>query len=209
MHAGVAPSRKDSLLKETKKIESIRTVAATLFAQRGFNAVGVAELGEATGLGRGALYHHIESKEDLLYDISSRYMTELIDEARTIAAHELDPIERIKKLSRHMISVVCAHLPEMTVCFREVHALSGERNRIVNQLHLDYQQIWSDAIDLGVAQGVFRPIEKVAIKAIMGMYFYSFLWINPKGRQSAGEIGDIFSDLILASLTTAGANAPA
>lgn len=171
-----------------------------LFAQRGFAAVGVAELGEVTGLGRGALYHHINSKEDLLYDISSKYVMRLIEDGRAIAARELDPVRRIELLSKAMIGVVYEHLPEMTVCFREVHALSGERHRIVSQLHLDYQQIWEDAIMMGIAQGVFRPVEKVAIKGLMGMFFYSFLWLNPNGRQTADEIGDVFSDLIIHAL---------
>lgn len=48
-----------------------------------------AELGEAVGLGRGALYYHISSKEDLLYNISSHYMQLLIDVSRNIIALEL------------------------------------------------------------------------------------------------------------------------
>ncbi len=188
--------------KETKKADSIRTTAAALFAQKGFSAVGVAELGEATGLGRGALYHHINSKEDLLFDISSKYVMKLIEDGRAISARETDPVRRIEQLSKAMIRVVYDHLPEMTVCFREIHALSGERHTVVAQLHQDYQQIWEDAIAMGVAQGVFRPIDKVAIKGLMGMFFYSFQWLNPNGRQTASEVGDVFSDLIIHTLHT-------
>ena len=100
-----------------------------------------------------------------------------------------------------MIGTVFEHQPEMTVCFREIHALSGERHREVAQLHQDYQQIWEDAIAMGVASGVFRPIEKVTVKGLMGMFFYSFLWINPKGKHSSNEIGDAFSNFIIRSLT--------
>ncbi|PTM99676.1 TetR family transcriptional regulator [Rhodovulum imhoffii] len=171
-----------------------------LFAQKGYSAVGVAELGEVTGLGRGALYHHIKSKEDLLFDISSRYIKKLIEDGREISARELDPVRRIELLSKAMIGVVYNHLPEMTVCFREIHALSGERHRTVAQYHYEYQQIWEDAISMGVAQGKFRPIEKVAIKGIMGMFFYSFLWLNPNGRQTADEVGEAFCDFIINGL---------
>ncbi|WP_211309721.1 TetR/AcrR family transcriptional regulator [Rhodovulum imhoffii] len=187
-------------LKETSKSDSIRTSAAMLFAQKGYSAVGVAELGEVTGLGRGALYHHIKSKEDLLFDISSRYIKKLIEDGREISARELDPVRRIELLSKAMIGVVYNHLPEMTVCFREIHALSGERHRTVAQYHYEYQQIWEDAISMGVAQGKFRPIEKVAIKGIMGMFFYSFLWLNPNGRQTADEVGEAFCDFIINGL---------
>ncbi len=40
--------------------------AARLFAARGYHATGVAELGDAVGLGRGALDDYIELKENLL-----------------------------------------------------------------------------------------------------------------------------------------------
>ncbi len=165
---------------KTKKSDEIRTVAAELFAKHGYGSVGVAELGEAVGLGRGALYYHISSKEDLLYSISSHYMQLLIDAGRNIIALEIDPVKRIRLLSREMINAVYNHRAAMTVCFREIHELSGEKYRNVSQLHQD---------------------EKVAIKGFMGMFFYSFLWLNPQGPQTGDEIGDIFGDLILHSLT--------
>ena len=92
----------------------------------------------------------------------------------------------------------------MTVCFREIHALSGDRHRNVLQLHSDYQQIWDDSVALGVAQGAFREIPKVAIKGIMGMFFYSFMWLRADGQQSAKEVADAFSDLILHGLVDVG-----
>ena len=45
--------------------ERIRSKAAHLFARNGYHGTGVQEISEAVGLGRGALYHHIGSKEAL------------------------------------------------------------------------------------------------------------------------------------------------
>jgi AcrR family transcriptional regulator len=59
--------------------ERIMCVAAELFASKGYHATGISELSEAVGMGRGALYHHISSKEDLLFEINSRYLRGLID----------------------------------------------------------------------------------------------------------------------------------
>ena len=56
-------------------------IAAQLFAQRGYHAVGMSDIQDAVKLGRGALYHHIRSKEDLLYDVTREYITELADSA--------------------------------------------------------------------------------------------------------------------------------
>lgn len=176
-------------------------VAAGLFADRGYAAVGVNEIGEATGLGRGALYYHISSKEDLLYDITTAYMGDLITDGTAIAAAETDPVERVRALSRALMMTISEHLSEMTVCFRELHALTIERRRAVTGLHADYQKIWSAALTDGVIKGVFRPISSVVLKGLLGMYFYSFLWLDPRGAQNAAEIGEQFADVVLKAVS--------
>lgn len=175
-------------------------VAADLFANRGYSGVGVNEIGEATGLGRGALYYHISSKEDLLYDITTAYMSDLIAEGQAIAAAEADPVQRIRKLSRALMMTISEHLSEMTVCFRELHALTAERRRAVTGLHGDYQALWSTTLAEGVAKGVFVPTPSVLLKGLLGMYFYSFLWLVPRGPENAAEIGDSFAEVVLNSV---------
>ena len=151
-------------------------VAANLFADRGYSGVGVNEISEATGLGRGALYYHISSKEDLLYDITTAYMSDLITDGRAIAEAETDPVERVRALSRALMMTISEHLSEMTVCFRELHALTDERRRAVTGLHSDYQAIWAMALSDGL------------------------LWLTPRGPQNAADIGNAFADVVLNSV---------
>ncbi|WP_244513750.1 TetR/AcrR family transcriptional regulator [Devosia insulae] len=175
-------------------------VAANLFADRGYSGVGVNEISEATGLGRGALYYHISSKEDLLYDITTAYMSDLITDGRAIADAETDPVERVRALSRALMMTISEHLSEMTVCFRELHALTDERRRAVTGLHSDYQAIWAMALADGLTKGVFKPTPSVVLKGLLGMYFYSFLWLTPRGPQNAADIGNAFADVVLNSV---------
>jgi AcrR family transcriptional regulator len=46
----------------------LRVVAATI-AERGFQGVGMREIGQAAGLNAGTLYHHFKSKDDALLTI--------------------------------------------------------------------------------------------------------------------------------------------
>lgn len=187
-------------VKDSEQSQKIRRAAAALFAAKGYHAVGVAELGEATGMGRGALYHHIGSKEELLYDISSRYMFDLVRDAHGISETEKEPVSRIKLLSQNLMEAVSRNLPEMKVCFREIDSLNGEHHRFVSKAHADYQAVWERAINDGVQAGTFRAVDKIAVKGLLGMYFYSFLWLNPDGKHSATNIGEVFADLVLHSL---------
>ena len=57
---------------------AIVDTSAKVFARQGYHATGIAELCVANELGKGALYHYIGSKEELLGAIHDRVIDELI-----------------------------------------------------------------------------------------------------------------------------------
>jgi AcrR family transcriptional regulator len=181
------------------QFERIQKIASDLFATRGYRAVGVAEIGEAVGLGRGALYYHISSKEDLLFSIVVRYIEDLVTSGQDAIDSEPDPSKRIYLLSRKLMSTIFANLSEVTVCFREAECLTGKRYKVVSDLHQAYQDIWTYTFREGEKKGIFRPLPAVAIKGVLGMYFYSFLWLKPTGKSSSREIADIFAEMALSA----------
>ena len=188
-------------MKQTEQARKITKVAASLFAKKGYNGVGVAEIGAASGFGRGTLYHHIESKEDLLHEIASQYISGLVESGHKITNEYPDPIVRLNALSRHLMDVISKSLSEIVVCFREVQSLTGSRHEDVMCMHAEYQKIWSQTIEEGVQKNVFRQVDKIAVKGLLGMYFYSCLWLKPDGLQSPEDIADVFSDLVVRSLS--------
>ena len=52
--------------------------SAKVFAERGYHATSTTELCEANGIGKGALYYYIGSKEQLLAAIHDRVMDEVM-----------------------------------------------------------------------------------------------------------------------------------
>ena len=91
---------------------------------------------------------------------------------------------------------IADNLSELTVCFREAESLTGDRHTAVARLHSDYQSLWAKALDDGYQRGEFRRLPHVALKGLLGMYFYSFLWLNPTGQNSAEDIADIFAEIV-------------
>ncbi|HVL08618.1 MAG TPA: TetR/AcrR family transcriptional regulator [Burkholderiaceae bacterium] len=179
----------------------IERAAAELFARHGFGSVGVAELCAATDMGRGALYYHIKSKDSILFDIAAGYMRTLNAGAAQILQAGLEPNIMIRALSRLFLRVMFEDRNAMTVCFRELHSCTAEKQTAIRDLHRDYQQFWEKAIQAGVDAGSFRGVSKVQLKGLLGMYFYSFLWVNPFQSLSADQIADEFADIVLSALT--------
>ena len=58
--------------------EVIVDASAGVFARHGYHGTGIAQLCEANELGKGALYHYIGSKEELLAAIHDRVMDEVM-----------------------------------------------------------------------------------------------------------------------------------
>lgn len=185
---------------EATQREKILKTAAQLFAVRGFHALGIAELGDAVGLGRGALYHHIGSKEELLYDISRAYLIDLVAHAAEVTQRELSPAKRLALLGDYLIQKIASHQAELTVCFREVQSLTGDRHRDVMALHSKYESAWKGVLIDGERLGVFRPYDAIVLKGLLGMYFYSYLWLKPSGRIGPRAIAERFNSLALKAL---------
>ena len=71
--------------RAAKARRKIMQAASRLFAERGYGNVGINEVGQSAGFGKGALYYHIRSKEDLLVSIVSDFLESLIADSAAAA----------------------------------------------------------------------------------------------------------------------------
>src|SRR5580700_2226665 len=85
--------------------EILRT-AARLFQQRGYDATSMNDVAAALKLSKGGLYHHFQSKDEILFHIMSHAMD--ITEERVInVVRRIDGVEeRLRTLIRLHIQVV-------------------------------------------------------------------------------------------------------
>ncbi|ROO87062.1 TetR family transcriptional regulator [Actinocorallia herbida] len=189
------------VLRETSQKERILHAAAELFARHGYHGVGMSQLEKAVGLQRGALYHHIGNKEALLYEISVSQLRVMVESAQKISAAFSDEEERIRALARAILRNIAEHRLEWTVHYRDFNALTGERLRDVLDLRAQYERAWLDAFHTGTAKGLFRSMaDDVAFKGILGMFNYSYVWMDQSGRVSTDTIADMFCDIILSGI---------
>lgn len=184
----------------SKRKSAIREQAARLFAERGYHATGIGDICDAVGLGRGALYHHIGSKEELLFEISMLGLDELFEVSERIAAEPLPASEKLRRLSRVLMRNIAANRAALTVYFRELDLMSpGYRDRLVAR-RARYQDLWQRILDEGVAAGELEPVDPVLVKGLLGMHNHSYLWLREGGRLAPEEVADRFCDVLLDGL---------
>src|ERR687888_2187364 len=85
MLAGIMDAMNAQGLRERKKERTRQTIAETarrLFAERGFEAVTVAEVARAADVSEGTVFNYFPSKEDLFYSQMESFEAALIEAVR-------------------------------------------------------------------------------------------------------------------------------
>src|SRR4051812_5462671 len=106
--------------------EELTRIAARLFAEKGYTGTSLGDLAAELGVQKPSLYHHIASKEDLLWEVAidgAQSFHTALDEVPADAP----AVERIRLALRAHLAVVAGQLDIATVFTREWRYLEGER----------------------------------------------------------------------------------
>ncbi|GFZ32586.1 TetR family transcriptional regulator [Clostridium zeae] len=94
------------MVKVTKGEQSKNNLiecAANLFIQKGYNATGINDILQCTGLPKGSFYFHFKSKKDLAISVSDYFERKIIEMA-LVSAKDKEWEAFIKSLSDTMIA---------------------------------------------------------------------------------------------------------
>jgi TetR/AcrR family transcriptional regulator, cholesterol catabolism regulator len=141
--------------------EELTRIAARLFADRGYHGTSLADLAEALGIQKASLYHHIDSKEDLLWEVA-RAGAESFHTALDAVPEGLPATEKIRLALRAHLRVVGEQLDVATVFTREWRALQGERRERFVAERRRYEERIRDLFREGVERGELRTDLDVA-----------------------------------------------
>ncbi|MTE14531.1 TetR/AcrR family transcriptional regulator [Nocardia aurantiaca] len=180
--------------------ERIVRAALELFAEKGFHGTGVAEIGDRADVQRGALYYHIGSKEELLWQILADYTRLMLAEAEQIASGSDHPAAKLRSLIHSHVRLIIDNRAAVAIQLRDVTALSGDRARELQELRDRIQALWQRVIDAGQAAGVLRTADHVVTNGVLGMLNTVTLWYRPGGQHTPDEIADILCTTVLDGL---------
>ena len=186
--------------------EILRT-AARLFQQRGYDATSMNDVAAALKLSKGGLYHHFQSKDEILFEIMDHAMqiTEerVLNPVRGIA----DPEERLRALIRLHIGVVLSPRDrEITVMLHENHPLPPALRKRINARKKDYihfleslmAEVQNKTRQLHPTKGKVSP--RAAAFALLGMINWIYQWYKPEGELQTQNLIPQFTDLIFGGI---------
>ncbi len=203
--------RRQELRPEPRQ-EILRT-AARLFQQRGYDATSMNDVAAALKLSKGGLYHHFQSKDEILFHIMSHAMqiTEdrVINVVRRVDAGRIDATradvteERLRTLIRLHIQVVLSPEDrEIAVMLHENHPLPPALRRKINARKKDYLHFVEHLI-ADVQRSAQRkrnfpasPVTpRAAALALVGMINWIYQWYKPDGPLTGDAIVQQYTEI--------------
>src|SRR5438874_7603459 len=130
--------------------QAIVDTSARVFARQGYHATGIMELCAANDLGKGALYHYIGSKEELLAAIHDRVMDEVMLGAERVAAAGGSPTRQLAMLGAELLDVIHRYPDHVWVFLHEFPALTGERAEQFRKRRRGYERRVEGVLRAGV-----------------------------------------------------------
>ncbi len=188
--------------KWTARREAIVDTSAHVFARQGYHGTGMTELCEANGLGKGAFYHYIGSKEELLAAIHDRVMDEVLLGAARVEAAGGSPSEQLTMLGDELLDVIYRYPDHVWVFLHEFPALTAERAEQFRVRRRQYERRVEAVLQAGIDSGEFRDVDpRLTALAWLGMHNYTYLWLKPDGRLTARDVAKPFADIFIQGIS--------
>src|SRR3954471_13957200 len=145
-----------ALTPPRERAEEVYTAALRLFREKGYHATSMQDIAAAVGLYKGSLYHYIGGKEELLVQVCSRAMSDLLADAEQIASDTAcSASAQVRALLEKHVVAVAENLDALTVYLHEFRALSGEPFDRVARQRERYTAIVGEIVSRGVGSGEF------------------------------------------------------
>src|SRR5436190_983277 len=154
------------------------------------------------GLGKGAFYHYISSKEELLAAIHDRVMDEVMLGADRVAQAGGSPSAQLAMLGEELLDVIHRYPDHVWVFLHEFPALTAERAEQFRTRRRLYERRIEAVLQSGIDSGDFRDVDVwLTARAWLGMHNYTYLWLRAGGRVSARDAAKPFADIFLQGIS--------
>jgi AcrR family transcriptional regulator len=178
--------------------DEIRSAALTLFTRLGYEATTMADIGAEVGIRGPSLYKHVTSKQDLLVQIMTSTMKDLLAGCRAAVATTGDPVERLRRATEAHVRYHARHRLEAFVGNREIRSLVQPHRGLVLALRGEYESSFRNLVNAGVEAGCFHVASaRLASYAILDLGMGVSAWFRDDGELAEDTVVWQYSEFAL------------
>ncbi|GGF49114.1 TetR family transcriptional regulator [Marmoricola endophyticus] len=175
--------------------------AVELFNRQGYDGTSMSDLARELGVSKSAIYHHVESREDLLRAGLDEGLDALSAAIESAAAGPGSAGDRLRAALRESVLVLAAHLPAVTLLLR-VRGNSGiEQQALRRRRELDDRlaALVSAAAEEGVVRRDLPP--ELVSRLLFGTVNSLVEWYRPSGTTDPASLADAVAAIAFEGIT--------
>ena len=162
------------------------------------------DVASALSVSKGALYHHFQSKDEILFEIMNHGLDVFDKEVLDVVRQIPDPVERLRTcIARHIRMLLRGRDREITVILHENRTLPARLRRLINARKKDYIQFLEETIKAVQKQMRIKNdiSPRSAAFALLGMINWVYQWYRPGGPLSEEQLIRDYTTLFFDGLT--------
>ncbi|WP_310961967.1 TetR/AcrR family transcriptional regulator [Nocardioides terrisoli] len=177
-------------------LDALLAVAAQVFTERGYDGTSMEDLSRASGLSKSSLYHHIESKEQLLRLALERAVEPMLALLRAPGATTGPAVDRLAHVVRAMVALLAAELPSVTLLLRVHGNTDTERWALEQRRSFDRKvaALVRAAIDEGDVRAEVDA--RTTARLAFGMVNSLVEWYRPTSQAATDRLADQVATMV-------------
>lgn len=196
----VPTKKKPQVTPSPERRRELLDTAAEVFAAQGYNATTVRRIADEAGILAGSLYYHFDSKESMIDEILSTFLTELWEGYDAVLAAGLGPRETIGALVTESFREIDRHRAAVAIYQKESkHLATQPRFAYLVDSQQKFEKAWLGTLERGVAAEVFRADLDIRLtyRFVRDTVWVAASWYRPGGQHSPEEIARQYLSMVL------------
>jgi AcrR family transcriptional regulator len=183
--------------------DAVHRAALRLFAEHGYRATTMADIGAELGIRGPSLYRHVSSKQELLARIMIDTMTALVADQAAARRAGGGVVQQLRRIVEAHVRFHATHRQQAIVGNREIDNLEQPYRDRVLGLRRRYERSLRSVIAEGIRSGTFTAgADRLVSYAILDMGMGVAAWFRVDGPYSAEEVAFAHADFALAMLSS-------
>ena len=192
---------------EDRLAEVYRT-AAQIILRKGYDATSINDIANALGMTKAGLYHYINGKKELLFDIMNFGLDQLEEEVVNPAHSIADPAARLRFIVTSHARLVTRGDGAITVLVDEITALTPVQYRKITRRKRAHFDRLRAVLDTLKAEGMLQDVDTtVATFSLLGMINWLSRWFRQDRALTEEQVAEEIAKIALNGLLPAHAGA--
>ena len=175
--------------------------AAQVFRQKGYHGASMADIAKAVDLEKASLYHHFESKQEILFELLDRALLMLTEQMKAVMTQDIPADEKLRRAMRAYLRTLGDQGDLVSVLLLEYRSLDPEYHDKHIPNRDKFEKMWRDLLKQGVEDGTFACKNiPLTVRGLLGVLNWTIVWYRADGKLSIEQIADHFANMFLNGL---------